>query len=429
MPKATVIEVFKGRAVIMTEQCEFKEIKTRRPLQAGEEIEYTPRALSPRPGPLPAAAWAASFLICCLLAYYTVQYLTFHGVNARIGLEINPSLEISINKDYIVVGAMAFNKDGQDLIANKDLEGKTLDAAVSEVIGQCIDKKYLHDNGNLIGVSLASETSNPRLPDRVQEVMGHALASRKVKAAVYYFALDQATRDEAIKRGVSPLRYFLWKRAKRSDVSIPLRSTSLDNPVIREMARKTAIAVLEQGWVERGTGDVGLETKPMDNGNLTEKSNPLPGESEGGPLDHGSASPEPVKRPVAAPDSPTPGVQEKEGNTWQTTSPLRDGDNTGLSEDRPDNQTSTLNPESSQEPGGQSNAPATGTSPGSPASGETSGGSETGGTAGNDIALDGGGVDVSGNGGSSSGLGGDGVGGMVNGSTGASSRGGGAASR
>lgn len=244
MPKATVVEVYRGRAIIMTEECEFKEIRTSRPLQPGEEIEYPPGEIHAKPRSVRAVALVASFIICCLLTYSTWQHLVSGRVYGCIGLDINPSLEISINRDFRVVKARSFNQDGRQLINSGQPVGSNLETALSKIVRQSKGYGYLHNTGNLIGVSIYSEPENNRhLLGRVDRSLNRELARNQIRARVYYFTVDKKTREQAAKQRVSPLRYLLWQKAREQGLSLDWQEITLRNPVVQRIARQTAARV------------------------------------------------------------------------------------------------------------------------------------------------------------------------------------------
>ncbi|MGE5403345.1 MAG: anti-sigma factor domain-containing protein, partial [Candidatus Saccharibacteria bacterium] len=138
MPKGTVIEKYRSRAVIMTDTCEFIEVKIKSHVMVGDEILYTPSdILSGQRTVWKVVAMAASFILFFALSYFSVQSYYEDRVYAQVAMDINPSLEMNINKDYRVVDARGFNEDGTALLQKVDLEGMTLNAAVYEVLKQC----------------------------------------------------------------------------------------------------------------------------------------------------------------------------------------------------------------------------------------------------------------------------------------------------
>ncbi|MFZ5633480.1 MAG: anti-sigma factor domain-containing protein [Bacillota bacterium] len=238
--KGTVIQVFRGRAVIMTDRCEYREIKINRFLQPGDQVEYSPGdIIRERQYPVKTLSLVASLLICCLIAFGVFQHMLAARVYAYIGLDINPSLEIAIDKDYRVVSVAGFNDDGNKVIQNSSLSNTGLDQALQVIIQNCRDGNYLKvKQPNYIAVSLCTpgEAVSRELLAHLDGVLTKALADRNVDARVYYFRLDEDTRDRALKNKVSPARYLLWTEAGKRGFSPLLEEVSLRDPQINSVA-------------------------------------------------------------------------------------------------------------------------------------------------------------------------------------------------
>lgn len=113
------------------------------------------------------SALAACFLICIvsLVAFYMQS-------DAAIYLDVNPSIELRINRFNRVVSAQADNADGELVLDDMSLKHTDLDVALNAILGSMVKHGYLSDNSGTILVSV--ECSNQERADKLSlEVSGH----------------------------------------------------------------------------------------------------------------------------------------------------------------------------------------------------------------------------------------------------------------
>lgn len=86
-----------------------------------------------------------SIIVCLILIVGVVCLLNIRTKNriyTTITLDINPSIEINLDKKDNVISVKALNKDAKDIVSS-DLKGKSLDAAIDSITRNVIDKGYV----------------------------------------------------------------------------------------------------------------------------------------------------------------------------------------------------------------------------------------------------------------------------------------------
>ncbi len=102
-------------------------------------------------------ALAAAFVFV-LATVFTVTQLTGMGdVNAVVALDVNPSMEIHIDKNEKVVEVTALNEEAETVLFDMDLEKVDLNVAVNAIIGSMLKNGYLSVDQNSILVSVSSK--------------------------------------------------------------------------------------------------------------------------------------------------------------------------------------------------------------------------------------------------------------------------------
>ena len=117
---------------------------------------------------------------------------------ASVSLDVNPSVEIKVNEKEKVVSVTALNEDGQEIIANMDFEGSSLEVAVNALIGSMLRQGYLSVSANSVLVSVESTDSQQAaaMEQRLREEIGGLLESGGISAAVLS---QQVNADEELR--------------------------------------------------------------------------------------------------------------------------------------------------------------------------------------------------------------------------------------
>lgn len=89
-------------------------------------------------------AYATAFA-CLLLALFGGRWLYFTPT-AAISIDINPSLELSVNRFDRVIGVTGFNEDGQELSGALDVKYKNYAQAVEQILRHDSITALLSDN-------------------------------------------------------------------------------------------------------------------------------------------------------------------------------------------------------------------------------------------------------------------------------------------
>lgn len=226
--KGIIIKVHDNQAVIMTDQCEFKEITLKSRALAGDMVAYSDEDLKHYTRYSKIPALVASVLLCCLLAA-SLLYKPFPGgTYAFVTFDINPSFELSIDRDNLVTSARSLNKEGEFLLDQAKIINRPLDQAVSQIIRQnCQDGHLVADKTHNIAVSLYFPGDNDDLGflDNLDALITKELNDNNVAAAIFYFQIDRETYDEALQYNVSPSRLVMWEAARECGLNYDLNGS------------------------------------------------------------------------------------------------------------------------------------------------------------------------------------------------------------
>ena len=120
-------------------------------------------------------------------------------INATICLDVNPSVEIAVDKSETVVDVTADNKDGESIINGQDFKGDSLSDTVETLVNRMVDEDYISNLKNSVLVSVASENGEfgKQLEKKMSDSIFELLGSKNIEGAVLSQTITQAD-DELV---------------------------------------------------------------------------------------------------------------------------------------------------------------------------------------------------------------------------------------
>lgn len=149
-------------------------------------------------GRLKRAAVLTAACLCLITAGSGVNLYQNRQIESVIGIDVNPSVELSVNRRDRVLKADALNEDAQEILAGLDLKGVELNTAVNAVIGSMVSQGYLDDLDNAILVTVSNDSISKatELRSAVVGDIQKSLQDNAVEAVVYD---QQVIEDNEIK--------------------------------------------------------------------------------------------------------------------------------------------------------------------------------------------------------------------------------------
>lgn len=123
---------------------------------------------------------------------------------AVVSLDVNPGIELNVDKNEKVLSAKGVNDDGREVLDGMDLKGSDLDVAVNAIIGSMLQHGYLDDAANSILLSVSgvdgydADKLQAELTERVSKRLSDcAVLSQNVSDA------DSELVEKANKYGIT----------------------------------------------------------------------------------------------------------------------------------------------------------------------------------------------------------------------------------
>ncbi len=165
-------------------------------------------------------SFAAAIVICVA----GVLIFGGHGTAdaaAIIGLDVNPSIQISVDDDGKVIEATAINEEGNKILDDMSLAGTDMKVAANAIVGSMLQQGYLNDISNSILVSVHAKDSNKgtSLQEELSSSLNQYLESYALSAAVMGQCItdDKEVADFAMQNGISEGKAWLIKSLVAAD--------------------------------------------------------------------------------------------------------------------------------------------------------------------------------------------------------------------
>ncbi|MGI6326551.1 MAG: PepSY domain-containing protein [Saccharofermentanales bacterium] len=116
------------------------------------------------------------------------------AVDSVISFEVNPNLEIKINKNEKVLDVIPLNDEARDVIGNMKFKNTDLEMAVNALIGSMLKNGYINDmqNSILVSVENKNEAKRTELGQRLRAEIMALLKAGSIDGAV----LSQSLSDD-----------------------------------------------------------------------------------------------------------------------------------------------------------------------------------------------------------------------------------------
>lgn len=136
---------------------------------------------------------------------------------AYVGIDINPSLELSVNTFGTVIGARPLNEDADAVLRSVALEGKSYENALAALLQSEALSTYIDEDAY---VSVGVTTDDDALASRLQGASDECLRSSSCNGSCH--RVDGATRESAHHAGMGVGKYTAAQELIELDFSVSL---------------------------------------------------------------------------------------------------------------------------------------------------------------------------------------------------------------
>lgn len=374
MNKGVVMEKSGKHLIVMTPAGSFERIPDlNRNCQVGEEIMYVPAERKFRqPAFAVLSAFVAAVVLCMMLFTAIPAAFADKSVVAYISIDINPSVELGIDKSKKVREVKGLNDKGLELVRNLSYSGKPLEDVTDKLLQKAEDMNLFASGEGDIVIASAVVKEDAKLDDNLvteemkQQVMAHVVMKHPDEAdkiEVTAFSAPPEIVETAKENGLSLGKYSVYLNAKSTGHDIKVDdlkkdsvhnianveggiSKLVDTSKFQKDSIKELIKEEKDGSLDKKVQDMKKET-PSKSG---QKATPTPKPTKK------PAAPTPTPKATNKPAAPSPAKNTPERSGPRDAPGSNDGKNApGKNDDK--NNPGTNNGKNTPDRGGVKNTP------------------------------------------------------------------------
>lgn len=132
------------------------------------------------------AGLAAAFVIAFAIGIASFVSISNNADGSVIALDVNPGIEITLNRQDKVKTMRATNDEGLEILQELDVTGEKIDSALTAIVDSLVAGGYLNENANsvLVSVSSAENDDASQLQSLLTEKITSLLSTKGVEASV-----------------------------------------------------------------------------------------------------------------------------------------------------------------------------------------------------------------------------------------------------
>jgi len=164
---------------------------------------------------------------------------------AYLTVEINPGLGVMVDEDNQVAFAHALNADGEMVMLQLQLEGKSLEEAIEEIVDETVALEFIPEETTEVDVEIDVESNLDALKAQImtqtQTHLNAAFEGNMLQVQTQTRTYTQLELDEATAKDTTPLKLRLVKQAMiGNDDLLEEEALELDEKALLNMVKNGA---------------------------------------------------------------------------------------------------------------------------------------------------------------------------------------------
>lgn len=122
---------------------------------------------------------AATLIACAALFFWTIGTkrnpapIASQSVAAYVSLDINPSMELQLNEEQIVIHTQAYNEDGATLLSQVSLQELSLEEAIDVLLQNELFQSYMEEGYLQVSVFSDNTQHSIQIETQIDQALSH----------------------------------------------------------------------------------------------------------------------------------------------------------------------------------------------------------------------------------------------------------------
>ncbi|GIN83929.1 hypothetical protein J6TS2_03150 [Heyndrickxia sporothermodurans] len=218
MKKGVILEIKSQYLIMLTPNGEFiKGKKSKGNYSVGEEIFFYPYE-NLKPNRKRHLLWSlpSAATVIVIISFFLFSPFEKDLTYAYVTMDMNPSIEFVLDKNFNVINTNAYNKTGEQLLASVKIEKKqSFVSAAKAVLTASNNMGYLGNKQHIVMASIPKSNDSKRNNELTKEVLKVRIAANNIKAKVEVLNGSIKERMTAQKKGISTGRFIVEKKKEK----------------------------------------------------------------------------------------------------------------------------------------------------------------------------------------------------------------------
>lgn len=208
MRKGIIFEIENGKATVIKNNGDFVSVSAHPDWKKGDVVTIQARNITFKP---------FSVIAACFLVFISVSAFggkLYFDETALVSLDVNPSIELSVNRFDRVIAARSLNEDGRDILEQVHVKNKSLDNAVSALFDGGVGE-FISQNPLVTFTVFSPDTQNEQLiRNKLQKTADTYVLSHHANAQVEVLSVGENVVNEAHEYNVTAGKYTALQELK-----------------------------------------------------------------------------------------------------------------------------------------------------------------------------------------------------------------------
>lgn len=227
-----VYEIHSNKVVVLTPDSEFLVIKRTKDMCLGQQVKFNIQDVKKTMKPVyKYASIASSIAAVFILVFMYLRVPFYDNVYGYINVDINPSIEFVVDKDFEVLQSKALNDDAKAIVKGLDVKGKDIYSVINDFIDNCEDYGYIdtkEDNVVLVSASVHDKSmkffksidDDTELENFLISINKKINSNNDKDISGRVIKVSPEDRKAAVKNNLSMGKYYLMEKAKASGLDL-----------------------------------------------------------------------------------------------------------------------------------------------------------------------------------------------------------------
>lgn len=219
------------KGILLTKDGSFQKVRLKKGAKAtvGQTVYDSDIAVRPAIAEKIPIAMAACLTVVIVFGVIS-GFVRNNAIAAYVSIDVNPSIEAAVNREFRIVNVKGLNEDGEVLLQNgikyKDMPLKEFTLAIADELSE---EGYMTDQPDIVvSTILTDEVDESRrksfknkLSEAVKKLKtNHVFQKNKGTLEVYNTTMDR--RHEAEKAGLSTGKYLIYLKDGKSEKNLKI---------------------------------------------------------------------------------------------------------------------------------------------------------------------------------------------------------------